>query len=214
MSNEITSTHEMAEGEWDGHSEPEGVETDMVATRQAEGKGIEFHVSMRDYTMNDMEALIVDAAARMLVGRHNDHALAKQIEAKCIELITAKADKALASVTSDVIDQPVVPKFAFQSKADEKPVTMREFIGLTGQAYLSARVNRAGEATTENWHAQPRIQYLVERAMDNKFKAEIEKATNAAVREIQNAISAQHQAILAAEKRRVTDALAKALEAK
>lgn len=207
MSTEIVNSYNIAEDKGDPEESP--VKSDLVATKDAEGKGIEFHVSMRSYTQHDMEELIVEAAARMLVGKTKDHPLAKQIEAKCVELITAKADKALAAVTSDIIDQPVMPKFPFMVKADEKPVTMREFIGLTGQAYLTARVNRSGEVTTDNYHAQPRIQYLVERFMDAKFKSEIEKATNAAIRDIQMQIHARHNTFLEAEKTRVRDALAK-----
>lgn len=209
MTNEITSTHEMAEQDWDGHSEPSEVETDMVATKGAEGLGIEFHVSMRDYTMRDMEALIIEAAASQIVGRHNDNTLAKAIEAKCIEQITAKADKALAKVTTEIIDQPVTPVFPFMSKTNEKPVTMREFIALTGQAYLTARVNNAGEATTDSYSTKPRIQHLAEVYMQRAFKSEIEKATNAAISEIHKAIRAQHEAFLNAEKARVRNALAK-----
>uniref|UniRef100_UPI0011848CFC hypothetical protein n=1 Tax=Mesorhizobium amorphae TaxID=71433 RepID=UPI0011848CFC len=68
MTNEIVSTHDLAETEWDGHSEPQDVDTAMVATKEPEGKGIEFHVSMRDYTFRDMRELIVEAAARVVVG--------------------------------------------------------------------------------------------------------------------------------------------------
>lgn len=206
---EITSTHEMAEADWDGGSEPGDVDSDIVATKEAEGKGIEFHVSMRDYTMNDMEALIVEAAARTLVGRHNDHALAKQIEAKCIEMITVKADKALASVTAEIIDQPITPKFAFM-KAEEKPMTMREFIGLTGREYLTTVVDSSGNPTTDRYYNKTRIQKMVEGAMARTFKLEIEKATNAAIGDIQRAIKAQHDALLASEKARIRAAIEKA----
>lgn len=208
MANEITSTHEMAEAEWDGGSEPSEVESDIVATKEAEGRGIEFHVSMRDYTMADMESLIVEAAARTIVGRHNDAAPAKQIEAKCIELVTAKADKALASVTSEIIDQPITPKFAFM-KADEKPMTMREFIGLTGREYLTTAIDSSGKPTTDRHYNKTRIQRLVEDAVNVTFKQESEKATNAAIGEIQQKIKARHDALIAAEKTRIRDAIEK-----
>ena len=209
MGNEITSTHEMAEAEWDGGSEHSEVDSDLVATKDAEGKGIEFHVSMRDYTMSDMEALIVEAAARTIVGRHNDHALAKQIEAKCIEMITAKADKALASVTHEIIDQPITPKFAFM-KADEKPMTMREFIGLTGREYLTTYVDSSGKPTSDRHYNKTRIKRMVEDAVNVTFKREIEKATNAAIAEIQLGVKARHDALIAAEKARIRDAITKA----
>lgn len=208
MGNEITSTHEIAEGDWDGSSEPSGVDTDMVATKEPEGRGIVFHVSMRDYTQRDMEDLIVEAAARTIVGRHNDRELARKIEAKCVELINAKATDALAKVTAEIIDQPMTPQFA---GAEKSPVTMRDFIGLYGREYLTAKVDRhTGEVCSSSYHAVPRIEYLVSKFMDTKFKNEIEKATNAAIREIQAAITSRHSAILDAEKARLRDALARA----
>lgn len=208
MSNEITSTNEMAEAEWDGHSEPSDVETDMVATKEAEGKGIEFHVSMRDHTLHDMEALIVEAAAMQVVGKFGNDRLAKEIEAKTIALVTDRADKALAAVTVDIIDQPITPKYPFM-KADEKPTTMREFIGLTGRDYLTSYVDGSGKPTTDRHYGKTRIQHLVEVAMQRAFKTEIEKATNSAISEIQREIRAKHDAFLTAEKARVRDALAK-----
>lgn len=209
MSNEITSTHEIAEADWDGRSDPQDVDTNMVATKEAEGKGIEFHVSMRSYTQRDMEDLIVEAAARVIVGNYGSNVIAKKVEERCIALVTAMADKHLAGVTAEIIDQPVTPKFPFISKGDEKPVTMREFIGLTGRAYLEARVNDAGKPSTDSWRTKPRIQHLAEIHMQRAFETEIEKATNAAIAEIKNAITAQHKAFLDAEKARFREAMAK-----
>lgn len=208
MTNEIINTHDLAEQEWDGHSEPHDVDTSMVATKEPEDKGIEFHVSMRDYTMRDMEALIIEAAAMQIVGKFGNDRLAKEIEAKTISLVTAKADKALEAVTSEIIDQPITPKYPFMKK-DEAPVTMRQFIGLTGQAYLTARVDNSGNPTTDNYYSKSRIQHFVEKFMDVAFKREIEKATNLAIAEVRNAIEAQHKAFLEAEKTRFREALAK-----
>ena len=204
---DITSTSELAETEWDGRSEPADVQTDMTATTKPEG-GIEFFVQMRDYTKRDMEELIVEAAARVIVGNYGGSALGKKVEERCIALVTEKADRHLASVTAEIIDQPVTPKFPFHSKGDEKPVTMRELIGLTGRAYLEARVNASGEASTDSWSTKPRMKHLAERYMERTFKAEIEKATNAAIAEVRNGIAAQHKAFLDAEKVRLRDALA------
>lgn len=205
--NEITSTAELAETEWDGHSEPQDVPTDMVATDGPSGRGIEFHVSMRDYTQRDMEDLIVAAAAQMIVGRHNDRAMAKAIEAKALEMINARATEALGKVTSEIIDQPLTPNFA-----GGKPVTMREFLSLYGREFLTQRVDRDGKPVQGNgWssYSQTRIEQLAQRYLDSKFKSEIEKATNAAVAEIRKAVEAHHAAFLDAEKARFRAALAK-----
>lgn len=208
MSNEIINTNDLAESEWDGNGEPSEVQTDAVATKNAEGRGIEFHVSMRDYTQRDMEELIVEAAARVLVGNYGDAKLAKLIEERCIALTTEKADRALADVTTDIIDQPITPKYPFM-KPDAAPTTMREFIGLTGREYLTAYVDSVGRPTTDRHYGKTRIQYLVETYMQQAFKREIEKATIATIIEIQKEIRAKHDAFLNAEKARVRDALAK-----
>lgn len=205
--NEIHSTAEMAEQEWDGHSEPSDVETDMVATREPEGRGIEFHVSMRDYTMQDMEALIIEAAARMLVGSHRDAQIKKQVEDRAMALISEKADQALLGVAAEIIDQPVTPSYG-----EKQPVTMRELLGLTGREYLTQVVDREGKPTKRDaWSTTyTRIELIVSRIIEKRFKDEIEKATNDAVREVQGIIRAEHMKVLEAEKARIRDALAKA----
>lgn len=210
MSNTIIDTNEMAEAEFDGYSDPDEVGSDIVATVEPENKGIEFHVSMRRYTMSDMEALIIEAAARQLLGSR-DTQFRKQIEDRAIALITEQADAKLSSVTAEIIDAAITPTFG-----EKKPVTMREFIGLTGQAYLTEAVdNHTGNKPTDSWGRSnnvTRIAYIVQKAMDMKFKKEIEAATNAAIREVQGAIKAQHEVLIAAEKARFLDALKKVAE--
>jgi hypothetical protein len=202
MSSEIIGTDEIDERDLEDN-------TDMVATHEPTGNGIEFHVGMRGYTMRDMETLIVEAAARMIVGKHSDNNMAKAVEARCVELITKKADTHLATVTAEIIDQPILPKYNF-SKPDEKPMTMREFIGLTGRDYLSAMVDSSGKPTTDRHYGKTRMQHLVEKHMEVAFKREIEKATNAAITEVQAAIKARHAELLASETARLRDYLAKA----
>lgn len=207
MADAITSTAEMAENAYDGEDEPREVETDMVATHEAQGKGIEFHVSMRNHTMSDMEALIVEAAAKTLVGQYGTAKIAKQIETRCISLVAGKADEALSKVAVDIIDQPLTPSFGAK-----KPVTMREFLGLYGREYLETKVDRhTGEVGGDSWASTKisRIEWLVSKHTSETFRREIEKATNAAIAEIQGAITAQHGAFLEAEKARFREALAK-----
>ena len=208
MANEITSTNDMAEAEWDGRSEPSDVQADMTATREPENKGIEFFVQMRDYTKRDMEELIIEAAARVVVGNYGNNVIAKKVEERCIALVTEMADKHLAGVTRDIIDQPIMPKYPFM-KADAAPMTMREFIGLTGRDYLEARVDTSGQPTTDRSYSKSRLQCLVEGCVNRLYKNEIEKATNAAIAEAKNAIAAQHKAFLEAEKARFREAMAK-----
>lgn len=168
---------------------------------------IEFHVQMRGYTQRDMDALIVEAAARLIVGRHGESKLAKEIEQRCTALTAERADKALSTVTAEIMDQPLTPSFA-SAKA---PVTMREFLGLYGREYLAATVGKYdGDPNTSSYNTVSRMEYLVGRALDTKFQKEMESATNAVVREIQAEVKGRLEAALAAEKARYREALAKA----
>lgn len=205
--NTITDTGEMGLEDYLGPDEPGELRNHIVATKAPEGRGIEFHVSMRGHTFEDMEALIVEAAAQLIVGKRNERELARSIEAKCVEMVNAKAAAKLETITTEIIDQPMTPQWA----TDKKPMTMREMIGLYGREYLTEMVDREGKPSTDNWgnNRRARITYFVERAMDAKFKLEIEKSTHSVVNEIRAAIKAQHDAMLAAEKARFMEALAK-----
>lgn len=200
--NEILNTADL---ESDEFGEPA---SHLVATERPEGKGIEFTVAMRGHTMTDMESLIIEAAARVLVGQFGDKRLSQMIEQKCIDQVTAKADAALHAVTHEIIDQPLTPSFG-----DKKPVTMREFIGLTGREYLTERVDREGKPSSGGWGSNTctRIELLISNYMQKHFKQEIEKATNAAIVEVQKAVRDSHNALIAAEKERLRSALAKAV---
>jgi hypothetical protein len=183
-------------------------ESSMEARKEPEGKGIEFHVAMTDWTLRDMEDLIVQAAAQQLIGRMGKEPLAKMIEAKCIELVSQKCNEHLAKVTAEIIDQPIIPV----GHTTKDPVTMREFIGLTGRAFLSERVDYNGAPSKDTWNARDqktRVQYIVEQNMNAAFKKEITAATNSAIVEVRAAFEAQHKAFIEAEKARFREALAK-----
>jgi hypothetical protein len=201
----IVDTYELAEmlGE-------DEVQENLEATTKSDPDAkIEFHVQMRAWTQRDMEELVIEAAARQLVGRNaGDGALAKAVQEAAIRQITARADEKLASVAADIIDQPVL----VGPISSKEPVTLREMIGLYAKEYLTEKVGSDGKPD-DSYYARDRnkarITWIVERALDSKFKTEIEKATNAAIREIQAAIHEQHKALLAAETARLREALAK-----
>ena len=74
------------------------LQTSAVASHEEKPGGISFHVQMRDWTVNDMEELIIEAAARMIVGRTSDNKLSKLIEDRALALITERADAKLSAV--------------------------------------------------------------------------------------------------------------------
>jgi hypothetical protein len=180
----------------------------MEARKEPTGDGIEFHVAMTSWTMHDMQDLIVQAAAAQIVGRIGKEPLAKMIEAKCIELVSQKCNETLSKVTSEIIDQPIIPV----GYGTKEPVTMRQFIGLTGREFLSEKVDYNGAPAKDSWAARDsksRVQYLVEQNMNAAFQKEIKAATSAAIMEVRAAVEAQHKAFLEAEKARFREALEK-----
>lgn len=207
MTDAIIDTQEMAE--MCDFDEDQSPRADLAATAESDPAAkIEFHVQMTSWTLSDMESLIVEAAARTIVGKvDRPTELAKQIENRVREMLIQKADARLDAVTSEIIDQPVTPTYG-----DKKPVTMREMIGLYGREYLTQVVNSDGNLTTDYYNVKkPRMQWLTERALDAKFKAAITNATAAAISEVQREIRATHETFISEEKARMRAAWAKAM---
>lgn len=203
MTNEIMNTSDLLD---DGADESY-VRENMSATEQPDPKAdLEFHVQMKSWTLRDMQSLIVEAAAFQIVGRMDrPTALTKEIEARVKEILVEKANARLSEVTAEIIDQPVTPSYG-----DKKPVTMREMIGLYGREYLTQVVDQAGNPTTDYYsNKKTRMLWLTERAMDAKFKREIEAATSAAISAAQAEIRALHAQFIEKEKARLRAALAK-----
>ena len=203
----IVDTAEIAEDEWDGESEPGELSSNMDATSTPQNDGsMEFHIQMRRHTMRDFEDLVVEAAARQIVGRRQDTEIARRIEQRCIELIDSKLTTALDAITAEIIDQPVTPKFG-----GKQPVTMRELIGLYGREYLETLVDPEGKRHDGWSRGTRRIEHLAEKSLERKFTSEIERATNAAVTTLRAEISARHKALIEAETARFRAALNKEL---
>lgn len=206
MTEVIADTSDIAD------SGEEHLEHDMAATVGSDPEAkIEFNVQMRSWTLRDMEELIIEAAARQLVGRNaSDNQLAKAVQEAAIQQITARADAKLATVSAEIIDQPVLTG----PIGSKEPVTMRDMIGLYAKEYLSEPVGSDGKPVTDSYYrssAKPRMVWIVERSLDQKFKVEIEKATNAAISQIQTAIREQHKALVEAETARIREAIGKAV---
>jgi hypothetical protein len=212
MTNQIIiDTSEVAE--MVGFDEDEAPRENLEVTQKSDPEAkIEFHVQMRSWTITDMEQLVIEAAARQLVGRNaSEGELAKAVQDAAIRQITAKADAKMATVSEQIIDQPVMA-----GPGSKEPVTMREMIGLYAKEYLTEIVGPDGKISTDYYGRQSgkaRMVWIVERALDAKFKDEITKATNAAIREIQTEIRAQHIAVVQAETGRIRAAIAAATSA-
>lgn len=188
----------------------EGPDSNLVAVRgpTSPPHPIEFTVQMRGHTMNDMETLIVHAAATQLLGSRDKTKLAKEIEAACQSLILSKVNAGLAKITDAIIDQPLTPT----SWGDKKPMTMREAINLTPSAYLSQKVDRDGKPTSSGAYSSAwgtMLEWIVWQNVSAKFKHELQATTNQAVRTVELEIKARHAAMIEEEKKRFREALSK-----
>lgn len=184
---------------------------DMTATEAPTDDPLQFHVQMNGWTLRQMEALVVEAAARMMVDKLMRGDIGKQVQARTIEMVTERINAKLEPICENIINQPVMI-------GGKTAGTLADMIGLTANDYLSQIVDSSGktkaEAGGDSWSFRAegkRIEWIARRALDVKFKREIEAASNAAVSQAQAAIKAEHAAIIAAEKARIKAALEKAV---
>lgn len=195
----------------DAFEEAESDHAGLEATEEPVSRGMEFTVQMKGYRLGEFEDAVVEAAARVLIGRDRKDALAKRIEERCIALTSAKVDEHLAGVTADFLDQPMIPQIG----SSKDPVTLREFIGLCGREYLTQHVDRDGKPAKPSHYnsTAPRIQQVLQGAIDKRFKAEIDAASRSVIAEMRDAAKAQFDALLVAEKARIRKAFDRHTEA-
>lgn len=182
--------------------------SDLLASTDEKPDGISFHVQMRAWTARDMEELIVEAAARMIVGRSGESRLTKLIEERAIAILTEKANAILSRVADDVLNHTVTK----EPFAKGQPVTIGEMLGMLGREYLQQIVDSTGKVSTSSYDycRDSRIAKIVSKAMEGRFAKEIEAETNKTLSEVRGAIKASHVALVEKEKARFLAALAAA----
>lgn len=212
MTNVIADNQDIAEAlGW--MDDPEAEVANITATDGPTSDRLQFHVQMHGWTLDQMETLVVEAAARQIVSKLMAGDIGKQIQSATAQMVAEKINAKLEPITAEIINQPVMV-------AGKTAGTLADLIGLTANAYLSESVNSEGKSKGEvggdSWsfrHSAKRIEWIATRHMERKFKDEISTATNAAVREIQGAVKAQHLALIEEEKARIKAALEKAVSA-
>ena len=193
---DIIDTNDMAEAA--DYNDDESPRSDMVASTEEKPEGISFHVQMRGWTLNDMEALIVEAAATQLVGRVGKNRFAELVEQRAIEILRERADAVLSKVATDVLATQLTPS-GFGQKT---PITIGESLGMLGREYLEQRVEPDGKAADRSYgydRKPTRMQWILSQTFTTKFSNELDKASAAGVKEVQSEIKAHQQAIIEAE---------------
>jgi hypothetical protein len=184
--------------------------SDITATEGPTDAPIEFHVQMNSYTMRDMEAAIVEAAARMVLNRsryNSESAIEKRIEQAVIEKTSAALNAKLESLTVEIINQPV-------AAGGKDVMTIGEAIGLFGREYLTVAVNRDGKTkaeTGDGWGFNAdgrRIDHILRKVIDHKFKSEISSAISGLITEVRQQTQDHAKAFLAEERKRIAAAFA------
>lgn len=208
---EILNTSNIEEDKSDSSDEPNDVRSDLTAQDEPASKKrqLDFHVTMNDYTFDDMEELIVEAAALKLLGRHNQSKLGKDIEAKILLAISGRVNEVLADKTLDLMDQPLT----FIEGKD--PLPLREHVAFLGKTYLEDKVDVEGKLITNSWSGKSsmtRLEWIIMARMRDVFQKEIAAATNGMITEIRNAMHVEHKAFLQAEVSRFREGIKKAID--
>lgn len=204
----IDTTENIAE-----RDEREECSSRIEATDEPQQGGINFHVSMRDYTMKDMEELIIEAAARQLLGRFSDKLLAKVIEEKVMAAMVARADAQLERIANDVMGHVLTPA-AYSQK---QPVTIGETLAHLGREYLEQKVTTDGKPGSEAWHGSQlikRIDYIARQAFEHKLTKELADATREASRTAVAEVKALYANVVTAETDKLRSAINAALAGK
>lgn len=202
--NTIIDTGDIAES-----NNEEQVRSNMVATVEPPPSGISFHVTMRSWTQDDMEELIVEAAARLLLGKMSDTRIAKLVEEKVLAAITERADARIAAVAADVMAHRLTP----QGYGQKASVTIGETLAHLGREYLEQKIDRDGKPVFDSYRdGTKRIDLIVSRHLDRAWSDEIGKVTNTAAAEIRRDLKARHEKIIAHEKTRLRDSVMKSIE--
>ena len=210
MPDEVTSTDAIAER--DGEEE---ARSSIVASETAPPEGINFHVTMTRWTQDDMEDLIVEAAARLVLGKLSDNRLAKLIEEKVLAEIVKRADAKISEIAEDVMGHALVPV----SWSQKPTVTIGETLAHLSRAYLEQIVDAEGKVSTDNYsyasrEKLKRIDFLVRAAFDQKLGQEIAKATKDASNEAAKEVRAKYAEIVTAETSKLRAAISAAIEGK
>jgi hypothetical protein len=209
---EIMELHEALDLEqdprmdYDPQNGPSDVGDIVATTTGAPPTGISFNVEMRGHTMEDMETLIIHAAAAKILGKYQDRQIAKDIQDVCLTQINDKINAQMDSVTTDIMEQPLISGML----AEKNPITMKDYVGLTTRDYLTQLVDENGNTKTSSSYYSTkttRLEFIVNRIITRQLKLEIEEATHSMIQEIQIALRAEQNRILAEEKAKITAAL-------
>ena len=187
----------------DNHDEDSDM-SDMTATEKPDETTMDFHIQMRGYTMSDFETYVIEAAAQNIMRNFNRDSMKKDIENRAVVLINEAIDKTLMPITSEFMDQPMLPKY----RGKEEVVTLREFVGLCGKDYLTTKVNGKGEVASGQWdRGEPRMNYIIAQIIDKRLKDEISKEVNSMMVDIKAEANKRLNGIINKERERINTAL-------
>lgn len=196
----IIDTDEIAQAKSDGSDEPVEAISSMDATTEPAPTGISFHVQMRGYTQEDMEELIVEAAARIIVGRSGETRIAKAIEARVVEAIRERADAVVGKIAADVMNHTLQGATTWQAS----PGTVGQVLGMLGREYLEQKVTDDGKPfdNVSHWRkdAMTRAEYIARQHVSQTFAKELDAASREVVKEMTKAVKDRFAAMLDAKK--------------
>lgn len=180
--------------------------SDLTGTKSADPETMDFHVQMRGYTMRDFEQMVVHAAAHQLVGGRT---FKSEIEAKVSEIANSKLNSKLSDVMKDVMTMTVI-------KRGSENITLGQMIGMEAKDYLTQKVGGDGKPS-DGWSsrdAKPRVEWLVQKFVQDHFAKEIKAAMDSMMSEIRGQMKLQLDQIIQAERARLLASLGHEVNAK
>lgn len=173
---------------------------DLTATETEKPNTMDFHVQMNGYTMADFENMVVNAAARQLLGGRTFQA---DIKEKVNEIASSKLNDRLTAELKDLMNITVM-------KRGSEDISLRQMIGMEAKDYLTETVNSNGKTTTDSWERRnglTRLQWIASNVFREAFKKELEQAFKDLRTELASAIQNKIKTAIDEQRKQVADAL-------
>jgi hypothetical protein len=163
---------------------------------------MDFHVQMRGYNLDTLETIVIEAAAKQIARGLGDD-VPNRVQDEAIKLASKAIDDKLSPIVSDLFEQPILSR----SYAKEETLTLREYIGLVGSQFLTTKVTRDGEPAGVYDRGEPRINQIISKVLEKRFKKEIEAEFAKLRDEVRDQIASKLDETIESERQRMADSI-------
>lgn len=149
---------------------------------------VEFEFEESEYEKTDK--LVLEQAQEALVNR-----LASKFEAENKSKLFSMLDATVSEKMQDVVGDLLQRKIANSYNWDGTPVGETKLLVDIAKEkidrYLEEKVDRDGKITKDNYYAQTRLVWALEKAIDNKLRNEMDTACKTVVAEFRKSLTSE-----------------------